>query len=292
MTTREVAAYLHVRERKVYDLIRANEIPCTRVSGKWLFPRTLIDRWLAENTELPGGVAAAVTPPPHVLAGSHDPLLEWAVRESNCGLAMLTGGSLDGLKRLAAGEALAAGCHLFDASTGEYNVSKVAAALPGREVVLVTWAWRQQGLVLPAGNPLRIRNLADVRDRKARVLQRQGEAGSYVLLMHLLERERITIESLNVLPQPARTHLDLAMAVQEGKADTGLAVESVAKQLRLDFLPLQRERYDLIVRRRDYFDTTFQTLLNFARTPRFAERAAEMGGYDVTSLGTIVYNSP
>jgi excisionase family DNA binding protein len=292
MTTREVAGYLHLRERKVYDLIRAGEIPCTRVSGKWLFPRALIDRWLAENTALPGGVSATAPPPPHVLAGSHDPLLEWAVRESNCGLAMLTGGSLDGLKRLAAGEALAAGCHLLDASSGAYNVGAVSTLLAGKDVVLVGWAWRQQGLVVAAGNPLGIRTLADLRDRHARVVQRQGEAGSHVLLLHLLEREQVPIRGLNLLPQPARTHLDLAMAIQEGKADVGLAVESVAKQLRLDFLPLHRERYDLVVRRRDYFDATFQALLTFARGPRFAERAQELGGYDVSGLGTIVYNSP
>lgn len=292
MTTREVAAYLHVRERKVYDLIRAGQIPCTRVSGKWLFPRALIDRWLAENTELPGGAPAAVAAPPPVLAGSHDPLLEWAVRESNCGLAMLTGGSLDGLKRLAAGEALAAGCHLLDPATGEYNVPAVTAALGGRDVVLVCWAWRQQGLVLAAGNPLGIRTLADLRDKRARVIQRQGEAGSRVLFAYLLERERIAPASLTELPQPARTHLDLAIAVQEGKADAGLAVEAVARQLRLDFLPLHQERYDLVVRRRDYFEASFQALLTFARTPRFTERAAELGGYDVSALGTIVYNAP
>jgi excisionase family DNA binding protein len=292
MTTREVAAYLHVRERKVYDLIRAGEIPCTRVSGKWLFPRALIDRWLAENTELPGGGSATLSPPPQVLAGSHDPLLEWAVRESGCGLAMLTGGSLDGLQRLAAGEALAAGCHLLDPGSGEYNVAAVTAALGNGDFVLVAWAWRQQGLVLAAGNPLRIRTLADLRERRARVVQRQGEAGSHVLLTYLLERERIPPASLNLLPHPARTHLDLALAIQEGKADAGLAVETVARQLRLEFLPLHRERYDLVVRRRDYFEASIQALLAFARSAPLVERAREMGGYDVSALGTIVYNAP
>jgi excisionase family DNA binding protein len=291
MTTREVAAYLHVRERKVYDLIRAGEIPCTRVSGKWLFPRVLIDRWLADNTELPGGVSAALPAPPPVLAGSHDPLLEWAVRESGCGLAMLTGGSLDGLKRLVAGEALAAGCHLLDPDSGEYNVPAVTKALGPRDWVLISWAWRQQGLVLAAGNPLNIRSLADLKERRVRIVERQGEAGSYVLLRHLLERGGVPVTGLNLLPQPARTHLDLALAIQEGKADAGLAVESVARQLRLAFLPLHRERYDLVVKRRDYFEPAFQALLNFARTPAFAQRANEMGGYDVTGLGTVMHTA-
>lgn len=102
MTTHEVADYLRIKERKVYDLVRQGEIPCSRRSGKWLFPKALIDRWVLQgvrSTEL------ALGPAPAIIAGSHDPLLDWAVRESNCGLAILAGGSLDGLSRVADGEA-------------------------------------------------------------------------------------------------------------------------------------------------------------------------------------------
>ncbi len=100
MTTREVAEYLRIKERKVYDLVKARRIPCTRVTGKWLFPRPLIDAWVSRS-------AAAVTPPapPPVIAGSHDPLLEWCLNQAGAGLAMLPGGSLHGIERLAAGDA-------------------------------------------------------------------------------------------------------------------------------------------------------------------------------------------
>ena len=83
MTTREVAEYLRIKERKVYDLVRDKRIPCTRVTGKWLFPKHLIDHWLATGTEFPDR-AAALEPTPAVCAGSHDPLLEWCLRESGC----------------------------------------------------------------------------------------------------------------------------------------------------------------------------------------------------------------
>ncbi|MEX0758629.1 MAG: helix-turn-helix domain-containing protein, partial [Tistlia sp.] len=104
MTTREVADYLRLKERRIYELVRQRAIPCTRVTGKWLFPKPLIDLWLSRHLE---GSPPASAPPP-VVAGSQDPLLDWAVRESGCGLALLPGGSLDGLARLARGEALAA----------------------------------------------------------------------------------------------------------------------------------------------------------------------------------------
>jgi excisionase family DNA binding protein len=155
MNTHEVAEYLRIKERKVYDLVRQNRIPCTRVTGKWLFPKHLIDLWVARGTAFPGGPAPAVPPP--VVAGSHDPLLDWSLRESGCALAMLSGGSLDGLQRLVAGEAVMCGMHVYDpgADGDGYNVAAVRQACAGMEVVLIEWGWRQQGLVLdPARAPV------------------------------------------------------------------------------------------------------------------------------------------
>jgi excisionase family DNA binding protein len=303
MSTRELAAYLHVRERKVYDLIRTGKIPCTRVTGKWLFSKGLIDQWLAggfatpggKPTDRPGSVADSGARPisaPAVIAGSHDPLTEWAVRESGSGLALLPGGSLDGLRRLAAGQALVCGLHVQDPDGGEYNVAALKKMLPGLDVVAIRWVERQQGLVLAPGNPLGIRSLAHLRTRRARIVQRQPDAGSQVLLLHLLRQAGLDPAELRLLPQPRHTHLELGLAILEGQADVGLAVAAVAMQLKLDFLPLHRERYDLVMRRRDYFEPAFQKLLAFASTAAFAQRAADLGGYDLADLGRVVYNAP
>ena len=98
--------------------------------------------------------------------------------------------------------------------------------------------------------------------------------------------------ALDVLAAPAGNETDLGLAVLEGKADAGLAIAEVAQQYRLDFIPLQRERFDLLVRRRDYFEEPVARLLAFAASDPFAVRAAEMAGYDVSGLGNVVYNSP
>ncbi len=294
LNTREVADYLRVKERKVYDLVRRKQIPCTRVTGKLLFPRHLIDLWVAEGTHTPEAAKRARPQPPPVAAGSHDPLLEWSLRESACGLAMLAGGSLDGLSRFAAGEALVTGLHVLDGQEGGdgYNVAAVGRSCAGMDVVLIEWGWRRQGLVLASGNPLGIASLADLRERGARVIARQPEAGSQLLLNHLLAEAGIGLDQLNMAGPPAGSETELGLAVLEGKADAGLAVASVAHQLRLDFVPLHRERYDLLVRRPDYFGEPFQMLLAFARTEAFLERAAEMTGYDVSGLGRVVHNAP
>jgi excisionase family DNA binding protein len=298
MTTREVADYLRIKERKVYGLLREKRIPATRVTGKWLFPKHLIDQWIAGGTEFPGGEAGAAPgilgaqPTPAVCAGSHDPLLEWSLRESGCQLAMMPGGSLDGLERLALGEAMLSGLHVYEPGTDTYNKVSVAEACVGLGVVLVEWAWRQQGLVLAPGNPLGISSLQDLMTSKARVVVRQPQAGAQILFRYLVEAAGLDMAALDILDHPAMSETDLGLAVLEGKADAGLCIASVASQYRLDFLPLHRERYDLAIRRRDYFEPPVQALLAFARTPAFLERAREMPGYDASSLGRVVFNAP
>lgn len=288
MDTDEVAAYLRLKRRKIYELVRDKQIPCTRVTGKWLFPRALIDRWLADNTEFAAGSRLAAAPAA-AIAGSHDPLLDWAIRESRCGLALLPGGSLNGLKRLAAGEPVIAASHLLE-EDGGYNVATIERLAPSPDLVAIQWAWREQGLVVAADNPLGLKALPDLVRKKARLIRRQDEAGSHVLLTQLLAREAIELGRLNVLPSIAHTENDLGLAIVEGKADAGVAIRSVATQFRLAFVPLHKERFDLVMKRRDYFDAPMQALMTFARTPAFAARAADFGGYDVKDVGRVVYN--
>jgi putative molybdopterin biosynthesis protein len=293
MTVQEVARYLRLKERKIYDLLAQKRIPCTRVTGKWLFPRVQIDLWLKQNSEF--GMTAMVEgfrPVPQVVVGSHDPLLEWALGETGYPMAMQMNGSSEGLERFAAGEGMLCGLHLFDADSGEYNLPAVREHLARDEVVLLHWAWREQGLVLAAGNPLGIRGIADLARTSARIVERQEGAGSRLLFRHLLKQAGLGPEALNIQPQPARGHMDIGLAVCGGQADAGLAVYSVARQMKLEFLPLARERFDLAIRRRDYFEPPFQTLLKFTRASAFADKAASLGGYDISALGEVLYNSP
>ena len=293
MTTREVADYLRIKERKVYDLVRNGDIPCTRVTGKWLFPKTLIDRWVGRRTEIPDGLAGEAVPaaPPPIVAGSHDPLLDWALRESRSDLALHPGGSLDGLRRLAAGAVIAAGTHAPD-EDGKYGAEYIAGALAGQPAVVLEWAWRCQGLVVAPGNPHGLKSVADLARPGLRVALRQEGSGSRLLLEQLLTRAGVAAGDLGGLDQVAHSETDLALAVLAGKADAGLAIEASAREHRLDFVPLARERYDLVFMRRAYFEPPIQALLGFAKTRRFTERVREFGGYDVGGLGNVIFNAP
>jgi excisionase family DNA binding protein len=288
MDTREVAAYLRLKERRIYDLVRERAIPHVRATGKLLFPRAQIDAWIAGKGEAP--VAAARARPP-IVAGSHDPLLEWAVRESRCGLAMLSAGSRAGIEALARGEATAAAAHWLDDASGEYNVPLVRELLAGADVVVLEWAKRTQGLLVREGNPHRIRKVADLARKRVRVAARQPEAGSHRLLLHLLATAGVRPDALDWSPRIAHAETELAAIVRDGDADVGLGIEAAARANGLDFIALASERIDLVTFRRDVFEPPLQTLLAWSRKPQFAARAASLRGYDVANTGRVVFNA-
>lgn len=290
MDTREVAAYLRLKERRIYDLVRRNAMPYVRATGKLLFPRAQIDAWLAGKAGAPAATAAPNAATPAIIAGSHDPLLDWAARESRSSLAVLACGSSPGLDRFAAGDAMLAAMHWLDMATGEYNVPLVRARLAGHDVVMIEWARRVQGLVVARGNPLRLRGLPDLVKKKARVIGRQPGAGSHRLLEHLLAQAGIAPASLRWAPRPAMAETDLAIEIVDDRADAGVAIEAAARTHGLEFLPLTTERLDLVLRRRDYFEPPVQALLAFARGAEFAARAQALGGYDVGQTGRVVFN--
>ncbi|HIJ62841.1 MAG TPA: helix-turn-helix transcriptional regulator [Rhodospirillaceae bacterium] len=290
MDTHQVAHYLRLKERKIYDLVKEKRIPCVRVTGKWLFPKAEIDSWLQSNVDgaVPQRPQAV---PPLVVAGSHDPLLEWCLRRLDGPLAILPGTSTDGLARLAAGDAVMAGLHLIDSETGEFNIAQTSAMLSQRNVVLIEWAWRDQGLVVAAGNPLNLTSLEDLASRRPRLVMRQEGAGARALLERLLNQAGIGPKALTLAGIVARSETEVGMAVMEGQADAGLAVASVAGALKLDFVPLFRERFDLAIDRRAFFDPPLQRLFAFTKSDEFRAKAAALGGYDVTGLGMVHWNA-
>ncbi|MDQ1081229.1 helix-turn-helix transcriptional regulator [Pseudoroseomonas cervicalis] len=287
LTLKEAAVLLRLSERALYDLARQQRLPAVFLAGKWIFPRALLLRWMAREA---GPEAARLEPPP-ILAGSHDPLLDWAVRQSGCGLAIAAGGSLAGLEALSAGRALAAATHLPDPDGGAFNEATVRDLLPGAQAVGLVWAWREQGLILPPGNPRRIAGLADLAQEGVRIIGRQSRAGSHLLLLHLLAESGIRLEALRFLPQPAMAEDEVAAAVAEGRAESGFGIRAEAVARGLDFLPLIRERFDLVARAQDWFSAALQALLAFARGAEFARRAERLSGYDIRETGQVAFRA-
>ena len=287
LTTSEAADYVRLGERKLYELVTSGDIPCSKVTGKWLFPRQELDLWVLSGLSRPAGMIAADPPP--IVGGSQDNLLEWALRESGSGLASLAEGTARGVERLLRGEVIAAAVHFHSehVAAEDGNIAALRA-MPGlHDAVLVGMVRREQGLLVPPGNPKQLRSLADVLASGEQMAVRQQGAGAQMLLDVLLTRAGAGPKDLRRLEPPCLTGPDLAAAVRAGKADCGIATRAAAKSAGLDFVPLLWENFDLLMRQRSYFRPPIQTLIGFLGDKRLKQRAAELTGYDAAPAGQI-----
>jgi putative molybdopterin biosynthesis protein len=286
LTTAEAADYIRIRERKLYELIAERQVPCTKVTGKWLFPRADLDRWLLAGMARPHGVVPAEPSP--IVGGSHDPLLQWALGESRAGLAILPEGSEAGYRRFLRGEIVAAAIHFHDVDDPERdaNVEVVSREATLYDAVLIGFAAREQGMLVAAGNPLGISSLLDALSKKARLIVRPAGAGAQQLLEAQLKRDGLQVSDCLIAAE-APTGPDIAQAIRAGYGDYGIATRAVALATGLDFIPLTTERFDLLMRQRDAFRAPLQKLLNLLRSSLFAERARDLGGLNVSGAGSV-----
>lgn len=286
LSSEQAAAYLGIKERKLYDLVAAERIPATKVTGKWLFPRAALDRWLEAGLFTPPGFAPQL--PPMIMAGSQDPLLDWAARRSGSGLALLAEGSEAGLRHLARNEAAVAAIHLhrFDGDALPANVAAVKASPHLFDAVLIGFAEREQGLL--SREPVASFDEAIARGLVFGV--RQDGAGAQLLLQKLLREAGPLADRVGMASPAYATGEDLAFAIHTGQADCGIATRAVAIKAGLHFVPLIWEAFDLVVRRRTYFEPAVQQFFAFLRTPEFHAQAEALGGYRTTSTGLVKLN--
>src|SRR6476661_6213986 len=199
LTTAEAPAYLRLKERKIYEMVAEGAVPCTKVTGRWLFPKAELDHWLIASVTRPAGVTRPEPAP--IISGSHDPLLEWALRESGSGLATLAVGSEAGFTRFAAGETVAAAIHLhaLDDAEADANVASLKSRSDLHDAVMIAFCRREQGFLVPAGNPQKLGSIDDVMSKRARIATRPNGAGAQLLLLALLDRAKASLDRLAVV---------------------------------------------------------------------------------------------
>jgi putative molybdopterin biosynthesis protein len=229
-----------------------------------------------------------------VVIGSHDLALDiianfLRIQFPESSLSSAHVGSLGGLLALKRGEAHAAGTHLLDPETGEYNISYVQKYLDGVPVVLVNLSHREQGFIVAPGNPKEIRDFQDLGRDGVRFVNRQRGAGTRVLLDFNLQRLGMDAKQVTGYQREEYTHLAVAAAVAGGTADVGLGIRAAAVALGLDFLPVAEERYDLCVLR-DYWEGMVGARLRAVLgDDNFREAVLARGGYDLRDCGRVLY---
>lgn len=232
-----------------------------------------------------------------VCIGSHDNALDLLanILKKNCPRFSLSSahvGSLGGLVALKRGEAHIAGTHLLDEETGEYNVPFVKRILGDAKVMLMNLVYRQQGLIVPRGNPKGIRNFHDLLRNDVTFINRQGGAGTRLLTDKYLKELGLSPGDVAGYDREEYTHMGVASAVLTGIADVGMGILAAARALGLDFVPLARERYDLVIPQKFLMKETLSALLGIVREDREFRRSVEgLGGYDTSDMGKIMYES-
>jgi molybdate-binding protein/DNA-binding transcriptional regulator YhcF (GntR family) len=257
-----------------------------------------LDRWREEQKDsaLPTKAPSKRTTKGKtlVIVASHDLALNMLVsrlRQKNpeVKIHVTYAGSLGGLIALQEGRADLAGIHLLDAETGEYNYPYVKHLLPGREMAIVHLAYRIQGLMFAAGNPMRIRSIEDLRRPDITLINRQKGSGTRILLDQELRRLGIAPSRVKGYAREVDTHLAVARNIAGGKADVGMGIEAAARACHVDFLPLFKERYDLVMPVENHKNKKLAPLLKVISSKDFRKAVTETGGYDTSQTGTTTF---
>lgn len=304
-TPEEVAKILKISRFTVYEFIKRGELTAYHIGRKLRIEASDLEKYM-KNAKGTNGTTIINAPPAaqtvNVSLAAQDGLIIYGqdavldvltrhlekqmpqVRSLRC-----FNGSMDGLIALYRGTANLITTHLWDGDTGEYNTPYVRHLLPGQRALIINLVYRQEGFYVAPGNPKNIKDWPDLLRSDIRFINRERGSGARVLLDEKFQQLQLDPRAIPNYNQEETSHLAIASAVARGEADVGLGIEKAAMQVQnVEFIPLQKERYDLVMLRHDLDKPHFQALLSILRSSAFRNEIAGMGGYDVSQMGTIM----
>ncbi|UCF95159.1 MAG: helix-turn-helix transcriptional regulator [Desulfobacterales bacterium] len=295
LTTKEVSKFLNINEKMVYSLVSEKGLPASKITGKWLFPKMLVEQWIETNTinypktaESPS-VSQAVL----IITGSNDLLLDKVITLYNTnfhGNIAVFGnlGSMGGLQALRQNLCHIASSHLLQENGEEYNFE-----FAGRELehmpAIVNFCRREQGILVRKGNPPKIATVSDLGQSGIRIVNRPLGTGTRLLLDQELKKAALRGDKIDGYDNEVHRHLDVGLEILAGRADAGLGIHAVAGLLDLDFVPLRWERYDLMIFKERFFDANVQNFLGLLHEKQFFKLAESLQGYDVHLSGRMLF---
>ena len=299
MSTKEMARYLGVHEKQVYALVKGKRIPSTRITGKWVFPKKLIDEWIESHAKQGLEKAREKSAPMGgalLACGSNDPILDMLqtyLKKTYPEFLILSAntGSTEGLKALNSGYTDLAWSHLLDPKSGQYNIPFLPTYLPDVKAVVVNLFHRELGLIMAPRNPLNIKGFEDVSKKGVRLVNRQKGSGTRVLLDHHLQELQISSAKIKGYEREVYTHFEVGLSILSKEADVGIATIAVAKLLGLPFIPIAKESFDMILRKNTFFHKGIQAFIETLNSKEFRQRVEAIGAYDFKDSGKILYST-
>ena len=295
LSTKEVAQFLDVNEKMVYTLISEKGLPSTKITGKWLFPRHLVEQWI--ETNIINYPEPTTYLPPYqgllILTGSNDPLLDKTISLYNSRhpehVAVFGNmGSMGGLRALRQNLCHIATSHLLQENEEEYNFDFASKELDKMPAV-VNFCRREQGILIQKGNPKKIQNVVDISKSGIKIVNRPLGTGTRLLFDRELKKAGVKGEKIDGYHREFHRHLDVGIEVLSGRADAGPGIKAVAFLFDLDFIPLRWERFDLLITKERFFDQGVQIFIGLLQERVFYDIAEKFDGYDVTLSGKMVY---
>lgn len=298
MNTKQVAHYLGVHEKQVYALIKSKKIPSTRITGKWVFPKKLIDEWIELNAQKSLGEAREKSRRIEgalLASGSNDPILDILhtyMRNLYPEFYIFTAntGSTDGLKALNKGYTDIAWSHLFDPKTNEYNIPFLPNYVPNIKPVVVNLFCRDMGFLVAAKNPLGIHGFEDLARKEVRFINRQKGAGTRVLLDYYLKKLRIPPSEIKGYEKEVYTHLEVGVSILSRESNVGIGTIAVSKFFGLSFIPITTESFDMVLDQSTFFEKGVQAFVEVLNSDGFRKRITKLGNYDFKNSGKILYS--
>ena len=231
-----------------------------------------------------------------VITGSHDNTLDLLADQiksvsGDVSISSSHVGSMGGLMAVKKGACHMAGAHLLDPEDGSYNISYIKKYLSDQKVWLVNLVMRDQGLIVPKGNPENIQSIEDLKNKDLQFINRQPGSGTRILFDYKLKTLGISADDIQGYENDEYTHMSVAVSVLSGRVDAGLGIHAAARALDLDFIPVVTEEYDLVIPDRFYKTRKIQVLLETIQTREFQDRVMSLGGYSTQNTGEVIYTS-
>jgi len=295
LSTKEVAQFLGVNEKMVYTLVSEKGLPATKITGKWLFPRYLVEQWL-ENETINYPKPTDPLPPYHgllIITGSNDILLDRTISLFNRlypeHLAVFGNlGSMGGIRALRRNLCHISSSHLLQENGQDYNFGFAREELEQLPAV-VNFCQREQGLLLAKGNPKGIQKITDLGKPDIKIVNRPLGTGTRLLLDGELKTAGIIGDQIEGYHREFQRHLDVGLEVLSGRADAGLGIRAVAGLLSLDFISLRWERFDFLILKDRFFEKGVQLFLGLLPEAAFRELTQGLEGYDMSICSKMLF---
>ena len=301
-TPEEVAHILKISRFTVYELIKRGDLAAYRIGRKMRIETSDLEQYknrskgLSQPPRTITSIFSAAAPAAgnELVICGQDAILDVLTRHlekqmPNFRFLRNYAGSMNALLAMYHGIAHVATTHLWDGDTSEYNIPYVRHLLPGHKVIIVNLVYRYEGFFVAAENPKQIKTWSDLTHRDIHLVNREKGSGARVLLDEQLRLLNIDHNLISGYAHEETSHFAVASCVARGEADVGIGIEKVALQVpNLTFIPLQKERYDLVMYKEDMDKPQFRIILPVLRSAAFRNEIAGMGNYDITQMGDII----